>query len=123
MGVSIGVERIFSILESRKSSDPAERAADVYVCSAHKGIYEPRLKLVNRLWKEGVRAEHSYRLNPKLLTQFQYCEKHRVPLAIVIGESELSRNVVQLRDVDARQEREVPMDSLVLEIRKHLENV
>lgn len=120
VGVSIGVERIFSILQSKmviEGSKPTN-SADVYVISAHRGLHEERLKLVNRLWDAGIRSEHSFKQNPKILHQIEYCEKHEIPYAIIIGDSELQRNVVKLRTISTREEIEIPIDQLENEINK-----
>lgn len=49
-------------------------------------------------------AEQSYRVNPKFLTQIQYCEDNGIPVAVVIGEDELSKNVVKIRNVVTKAE-------------------
>ncbi|XP_055301284.1 histidine--tRNA ligase, cytoplasmic-like isoform X2 [Sitodiplosis mosellana] len=120
VGVSIGVERIFSILQSKmvKDGDGPTNFADVYVISAHKGLHEERLKIVNRLWNAGIRSEHSFKQNPKILNQIEYCEKHEIPYAIIIGDSELQRNVVKLRTISTREEIEIPINKLEDEINK-----
>lgn len=64
--------------------------------------------------------EHSYKNNPKLLAQLQHCEEYQIPLAVILGESELAKGVVKLRDVVTRNEVEVPRGSLADEIRKRL---
>lgn len=123
VGVSIGVERIFSVLEAKHAAEGTKlrtSEVDVYVASAHKGLHEKRLKLVSELWDAGIRTEHSYKLNPKLLVQLQHCEENGIPLALVLGDSELERNVVKLREVATRKDEEVPVDNLVEEIRKRL---
>ena len=64
------------------------------------------------------RTEHSYKKNPKLLSQLQYCEENSIPLAVMVrifakiehnkikfikvGTSELEKGVVKLRDVSSR---------------------
>lgn len=123
VGVSIGVERIFSVLEAKHAAEGTKlRTSDVevYVASAHKGLHEKRLKIVAELWDAGIRTEHSYKLNPKLLAQLQHCEENGVPLALVLGDSELARGVVKLREVTTRKEEDVPVDNLAEEIRKRL---
>jgi histidyl-tRNA synthetase len=50
------------------------------------------------------KTEHSYKNNPKILLQLQYCEENRIPLAIIIGEDEIKNNVVKLRDIKTRVE-------------------
>lgn len=123
VGVSIGVERIFSVLESKYAAEGVKlrtNNADVYVVTPNKGLYEKRLKIVSDLWDAGIRAEHAYKLNPKVLKQLQHCEKYDIPLAVIVGESELERGVAILRDVVSRHEEDVPLQSLADEIRKRL---
>lgn len=116
VGVSIGVERIFAILEAKNAAEKLKvRTNDiqVYVTSAHKGLHEKRLEILAKLWDGGIRAEHSYKLNPKLLVQLQHCEENQIPFALVLGDGELERGVVKLREVSTRHEEEVPIDNLV----------
>lgn len=126
VGVSIGVERIFSVLEAKHAAEGTKlRTSDVevYVASAHKGLHEKRLRIVSELWDAGIRAEHSYKLSPKLLVQLQHCEENGIPLALVFGDSELERGVVKLREVSTRKEEEISVDKLAEEIRKRLATI
>lgn len=123
VGVSIGVERIFSVLEAKHAAEKIKMRTnnvDVYVTSVHKGLYEKRLKIIGDLWNAGIRAEHSYKLNPKLLVQLQHCEEYSIPYAVVFGDSELERGVVKLREVSTRNEEEIPLSGLAEEIKKRL---
>lgn len=45
-----------------------------------------------------------YKKNPKMLSQFQYCEENGIPFCAVIGDSELKDGVVTVRDMQSRQE-------------------
>ncbi|XP_037809584.1 histidine--tRNA ligase isoform X2 [Lucilia sericata] len=125
VGVSIGVERIFSVLEAKAAASgvkPRTNDIEVYVASAHKGLHEKRLSILNDLWNQGVKAEHSYKLNPKLLAQLQHCEEQQIPLAVVFGDSELSKGIVKLREVGSRKEEDIPLADLADEIKKRLRN-
>lgn len=123
VGVSIGVERIFAVLEARAAA-AKQRArtteVEVYVASAHKGLHERRIEVLAQLWDGGVKAEHSYKVNPKLLVQLQHCEEQGIPFALVLGDAEWERGVVKLREVRTRQEAEVALGDLVPEIRRRL---
>ncbi|KFR09664.1 Histidine--tRNA ligase, cytoplasmic, partial [Opisthocomus hoazin] len=115
VGVSIGIERIFSILEQRvEASEEKIRTTEtqVLVASAQK-----RLKLISELWDAGIKAEVLYKKNPKLLNQLQYCEDTGIPLVAIVGEQELKDGVVKLRVVATREEVNVRRESLVEEIR------
>nr|XP_010296021.1 PREDICTED: histidine--tRNA ligase, cytoplasmic [Balearica regulorum gibbericeps] len=120
VGVSIGIERIFSILEQRvEASEEKIRTTEtqVLVASAQKKLLEERLKLISELWDAGIKAEMLYKKNPKLLNQLQYCEDTGIPLVAIVGEQELKDGVVKLRVVATREEVNVRRESLVEEIR------
>uniref|UniRef100_A0A182QC12 histidine--tRNA ligase n=1 Tax=Anopheles farauti TaxID=69004 RepID=A0A182QC12_9DIPT len=120
VGVSIGVERLFSILEARTTGKTRTNETEVYVASAHKGLHLKRLEILNQLWEAGVKAEHSYKLNPKLLAQLQHCEEYQIPYAIILGDGELARGVVKLREIATRKEEEVALDTFIDELRRRL---
>lgn len=65
-------------------------------------------------------TEHSYKKNPKMLNQLQHCEENGIPLAVVLGESELKRGVVKIRNITTRDEQEVPRESLVQELKTRI---
>ncbi|XP_028815823.1 histidine--tRNA ligase isoform X1 [Denticeps clupeoides] len=121
VGVSIGIERIFSIME-QKAETSAEKVrtteTQVMVASAQKNLLEERLKLTAELWDAGVKAEVMYKKNPKLLSQLQHCEDTGIPLVAILGEQELKDGVVKLRNVTTREELNIPRDSLIEEIKK-----
>ncbi|KFB46692.1 hypothetical protein ZHAS_00014687 [Anopheles sinensis] len=122
VGVSIGIERLFSIQEKRTMVGKSTRTneTEVFVVSAHRGLHLRRLEILNQLWSEGIKAEHSYKQNPKLLAQLQHCEKRQIPLAIIVGEGELARGMVKVREVASRQEEYISLDTMIEEIRKKL---
>lgn len=124
VGVSIGIERLFAMMEARSAGENSklQRSTEtqVYVCSIFKNMVDERIKLINFLWQHGVKAEHSHKKNPKLLQQLQYCESTGIPLAILLGESELEAGVVKLRRVSTRDEVTVSRDQLIDEISKQL---
>ncbi|XP_064314859.1 histidine--tRNA ligase, cytoplasmic-like isoform X1 [Phalacrocorax carbo] len=124
VGVSIGIERIFSILEQRvKASGEKVRTTEtqVLVATPQKHLLAARLKLISELWDAGIKAEMLYKKDPKLLKQLQYCEDTGIPLAAIVGEQELTDGVVKLRDVARREEVDIPREKLVDEIRRRLE--
>jgi len=123
VGVSIGIERLFSIMESNMTKEDKKiRTVDteVYVISAQKNMVEERMKLIGELWKNGVKAEHSYKKSPKMLSQLQYCEDQGIPLAVVVGESEIEKGVVKIRVIETREEEEVSRDQMITVLRNKI---
>lgn len=78
------------------------------------------MKIARQLWDGGIRTELPYKANPKLLNQLQYCEEHVVPWVVLVGESELEKGIVKVRNVETREETEVQIDKLVDELKARL---
>jgi len=125
VGVSIGIERIFAILEAeadRKKTLVRTTETEVYVATAHKKLHEDRMRIIAKLWDAGLKAEQSHKKNPKLLDQLQHCEEMGIPRAIIIGQAELDAGVVKLREIATRAEREVPKNDIVAELMRLRDN-
>jgi len=123
VGVSIGIERLFSIMEANLTKDSNKiRTVETQVCviTAQKNLVAERMKIISDLWEAGIRAEHSYKKNPKMLNQLQFCEDSGIPLAIVIGESEIAAGIVKLRDIATRDEVEVKREELMDVLKQRL---
>ncbi|XP_018401138.1 PREDICTED: histidine--tRNA ligase, cytoplasmic isoform X2 [Cyphomyrmex costatus] len=123
VGVSVGVERIFSVMEAKlanKGLKTRTTEIEVFVASAQKNLHEERMKILVDLWNAGVKAEQSYKKNAKLLAQLQHCEENGIPLAIIIGEGELAKGEVTLRVVSTREETRVLRSNLIDEIQRQL---
>jgi len=121
VGVSIGIERLFSIMECKMAAaDGTIRMSktQILVASGQKNMLENRLALLNELWNQDIAAEVLQKKNPKLLNQFQYCEENGIPLCAVIGDDEIAAGVVKLRNMTTREEVEVKREDLAAEVRK-----
>ncbi|CAD6240095.1 GSCOCG00002500001-RA-CDS [Cotesia congregata] len=124
VGVSLGVERIFSVLENRLAEQGQKvrtNEIEVFVATAQKNLHEERMRVLADLWAAGIKSVHSYKKSPKLLDQLQHCEEKGIPLVIIIGAKELARGEVTLREVGTRAERSVSRANLVEEIKKSLQ--
>jgi len=45
-----------------------------------------------------------YKNNPKMLNQFQYCEREQVPYIVIVGEDEKAKGGVKIRNAVSREE-------------------
>lgn len=115
VGLSIGVERIFYIVEQRmktKGEKVRTTETQVFVATPQKNFLQERLKLITELWDAGIKAEMLYKNNPKLLTQLHYCESTGIPLVVITGEQELKEG--SSRSVRWPAERRWPLNGKIL---------
>ena len=127
VGVSIGVERVFSILEDQwrkhaeeKGGTLRETETEVLVASIGSGMQQKRMSLASQLWAAGIKAEFGYKPNPKMADQLGYALKGGIPFMLLFGEDELTKGVVKIKDLDAEREEEVREEVLVEEVKRRL---
>ena len=120
VGVSIGIERIFNILEKHYKNDDTLRSSytEVLVCAAGKNLTKERYKIINELWNNGINAEILYNENPRMDKQLDYGLNNKIPFMIFIGENELKENKVKIKCLANSQELTVDRDKMVEEIMK-----
>ncbi|MCJ1478496.1 Cytoplasmic and mitochondrial histidine tRNA synthetase [Lambiella insularis] len=134
VGISFGVDRIFSITKARMEADKAATAVrnnevDVYVMAfggkGFTGLLKERMEVCKVLWEAGIKTEFSYKLKPKLPAQFKVAESNGVPFAIILGEDEQAQGKVRIKEMGATgPEKEgvlVNLRDLVSEMEARLE--
>jgi histidyl-tRNA synthetase len=138
VGISFGVDRIFSIMNARLKRQQSETGAatrknevDVYVMAFgggkdFTGLLPERISVARQLWDAGVKAEFSAKVKPKLQQQFKVAEDGGVPLAVILGDDELAQGKVKLKvlglpsDHPDKEGRLVLRDELAAEVKKLL---
>jgi histidyl-tRNA synthetase len=133
VGISFGVDRIFSITNTRLGEKKMRQTeVDVFVMAFgggkdFTGLLPERMKVAKTLWDAGIKAEYMWKAKPKLQNQFKAAEKLEVPWAVIIGEDELKAGKVKLKRMDlpegdeGKKEVEIDMANLVEELRSRLQ--
>ncbi|KAI6661375.1 Histidyl-tRNA synthetase, cytoplasmic [Oopsacas minuta] len=123
VGVSIGVERLFSIMEQKMKGEKIRTTeTEVLVMSGEDGFLEQRLSCIAKLWEQNINAELFYKKSSKLLTQIQFCEKEFIPLGVIIATEEQKNGGVKIRNISTREDKFVRDEDMVLEIKAFLGN-
>ena len=132
MGVSFGVDRIFTILKARsevEGNQSVTRKFDVYIMSFGSGLLTHRMALARELWDAGISAEFTPKVNPKLPQQFKYAEAGCARAILILGDDELKAGQVRLKipglaDGDPEKEgRLVAREQIVLEVKRLLQKL
>ncbi|KAH7416973.1 histidyl-tRNA synthetase-like protein [Cadophora sp. MPI-SDFR-AT-0126] len=112
VGISFGVDRIFSITKARMAAEKnavqvRNNEVDVYVMAfggkGFTGLLKERMDICSRLWEAGIKAEFLYKVKPKLPNQFRAAEVNGVPFTIVIGEDEVAQGKVKIKEMGLRE--------------------
>jgi histidyl-tRNA synthetase len=116
IGFALGLDRtVLALAEDGTSAAVAAGARlAAYVTSADPGATATRLEIVTRLRSAGLasRADLGTR---RLGRQLEQAARENAHFAVIVGD-ELAQGQVQLRDLEAGTQREVPLADLVKEI-------
>lgn len=110
MGFGMGLERVLMLLEQQGVSLSEPRVADVYVAALGADARIPALALAQRLRDVGLRAEMDH-TGRSLKAQFKHADKLGAPRLVMVGGDELARGTVRVRDMQTREEIEIPLES------------
>lgn len=96
VGISFGVERLFSIIKSRIGKDLEKLSStqtQVYVMAfgggeGWNGFLKERMTVTNELWKAGINTEYLYKAKANIRKQFDAAEKSGAQLAVILGKEE-----------------------------------
>lgn len=139
VGVSFGVERIYTILNARTPKKKGDSVLfpdfDVYVVAAGGGGFLlERMSICGQLTRAGIRAGFSRKAKPSLRSQFNAADK--VPLTVILGPEELAAGNVRLKastgkdtETGKQGNREkdrgqlVARDDIVVEVKKMLQDI
>jgi histidyl-tRNA synthetase len=115
VGGSIGIERIFNILEEKELAKGVIRATEtqILVSQMGKNLAVPRMEVLGKLWKAGVKAETLYVENPKTEKSFDYCFNNGIPLLLLVADQELKDGNYLVKELNTNTQHIVPVDQVV----------
>jgi histidyl-tRNA synthetase len=124
VGGSIGIERIFNILEEKAKKEGSVRATEtqILVTSMGKNLAPKRMEACAILWKAGFKAETLYVENPRTDKTFSYAFDNGIPLILIIGEDEFKNGMYKLKSLNEKKEYEFKVDDLIPEVTEILKN-
>ena len=112
MGFGMGVERVLMLLEQSGIEIPEPRHYDAYVAALGAQARIPALKLTTDLRRAGVKTETDH-AGRSLKAQFKHADKVGAPYILIVGGDELARGTVRLRNMQTKEETEIPLENAV----------
>jgi len=111
-GFSLGLERIIVVMGEREMFPPEVIAApaDVMVTISSEDLIGTSLKLAHDLRSAGLRVD-LYPENDKLGKQLKYAAAKSIPLVVIVGEDEMKRGEVSIKDLRSGEQRSVQRGS------------
>lgn len=119
VGVSLGIERVFAIMEQQEKEKNENRTTETEVLVSILGKdLALAAELVSELWNARIKAE--FKLTTRVSNHIKYALNSGIPWMVLVGESEMQKGIVKLKDVKANQEEEVDRKDFVQELKTRL---
>ncbi|MCM8795414.1 MAG: histidine--tRNA ligase [Candidatus Omnitrophica bacterium] len=119
MGFAFGMERL--LLVSRCKDINASSKNLVYVIPLEEEAKKQALRLLDNLRKQEITADMDYE-NKSLKGAMRKANDLGAKFVVIIGEDELKKDVVTLKDMVLGQQRQVKRQDLILNIKKQISN-
>src|SRR5690606_10068571 len=119
IGFGLGLERIFLALEEQGVDLGGEEFPDVFVAISGPSMKEEAFNLVQQLRRQGYQAGLDY-LDRSLKAQLKFAGKHRYRYVVILGEEELAREQVAVKDMASGEQQNVSIPELAAFLAKGL---
>ena len=120
VGISIGVTRLFYVLEEQGmlSDQMVTAPADVLVIPMSDDL-QAAIQTATALRDAGIRTQ-LYTEKKKFKARIGYAAKLGIPYAVFLGEDEITQGVVSCKDLAAGQQQTLPVEQLIPQLKAAL---
>ncbi|MGN0680397.1 MAG: histidine--tRNA ligase [Candidatus Fimisoma sp.] len=117
VGFGLGIERLLLLMEANNAYFPEENRVDAFIAVMGDAAKAFGLKLTRELRAKGITAEMDT-LARNIKGQFKYADRLNARYTLVIGDNELEKGVVSLKDMAKSEQREIKIEDIYKEITK-----
>lgn len=119
VGFGMGMERLLLTLENNGVEIPKEKGLDIFIVTIGEKGDRRAFALLNKLRKNGISADKDY-LGRSLKAQFKYSDKLNAEFTIVIGDDEIEKGIVSLKNMRTGNQQEIMLENLIDELKSKL---
>ena len=113
VGFAMGVERLTMLLRMRETA--AANGPSCYIVWVGERARDWAFSLVHRLRQKGLSVEMEGE-SRSLKSQMRRADKLRAAFVLIVGEDELAKGKAVLRDMASKQQEEISLDSIEVEL-------
>lgn len=117
VGFGLGKERLLMLMEANGVEIPEAEPSDVFIVTMGDKGRIKGLEILRELHKKGISAQMDT-LARNVKGQFKYAARLNAKKTLVIGDEELEKGVVQIKDMDRHEQQEVSFDNILEMLKK-----
>ena len=117
VGFALGLERLIAALEPQgPRTSPGKDSPSVFIAVIGEEPRQAAFKLLHSLRERGIPSEMDYQ-DKSLKGQMRLADKLRLKYVAILGEEELKKQTVILRDMQNKSQSEIQIDNLDKELK------
>lgn len=117
VGFGSGIERTLMVMEAQGIEVPITVRPDVFVVTMGDEPKKAGVKLLASLRRAGIAADMDYS-GKSMKAQMKAADRERARYAVIIGEDELSRGEVKLRNMETSEQTDIALSAAVEKIKE-----
>jgi histidyl-tRNA synthetase len=119
IGFALSIERLLAALDAEGVVLPISRGIDCYVVAVGEKAKEESVLLVHKLRKAGIVADKDYQ-DRKVKTQLKAADRLHAKFVAILGDDELAKEVINMKEMSTGEQTEVPLHSVVDYLKERL---
>ena len=116
VGFAAGIERMIIAIDQQKVEWPVEKRLDIFVAKVDEKKKDTAFRLLQKIRNAGLSADMDYS-EGSLKSQMRIANKIGARYTVIVGEKELSKNMVILRNMHTKEQKEVKVNNLINELK------
>lgn len=116
VGFAAGIERLLIALQREEALPELQPELDVYLAALGDPARQWVLPQARQLRRQGLRVDFDL-LGRSLKAQMKEANRSNARFCVIVGDDELARNTVQLRDLKSSAQREIPIADIAQEVK------
>ncbi|WHX27605.1 histidine--tRNA ligase [Virgibacillus halodenitrificans] len=119
IGFGMGVERLLMALEAENIDIPVNNELDCYIVAFGENVEKEAVRITHNLRQSGIQVDKDYQ-GRKPKGQFKAADRLKAKFVLVLGESELEKQVINVKTMETGEQIEVPLAHLAESIKEKL---
>jgi histidyl-tRNA synthetase len=111
IGFALSIERLLMALEAENISLPIKESIDCYVIALGEEANLKAAAIVQQLRQQGIQVDKDYQ-NKKMKAQFKAADRLQAKFVLVLGEDELAKNEVAVKEMETGNQENIKLDVL-----------
>ena len=119
IGFGLGAERLLLTLENNNIEIENNNSIDIFIATIGENAKTKSFSILSDLRKNHISSENDH-LDRSIKAQFKYSDKIKSKFTVVIGDDEINKDIVKLKDMRTSEQTTIKLSELTNELKNRL---